>query len=193
MKKLFPLLIIMLFSFSVFGQKNLDKKLKTLDAYFEQALSDWNVPGMAVAIIKDGEIVFSKGYGTRNVDNNEPVDANTLFAIASNTKSFTAASLAMMVDEGLLNWGDPVRDYLPWFELYDPFVSASFTIRDLLTHRSGLATFSGDLLWYGTNLLAKRWFGGQNTSSRYTDSGSTTDITTSCTLPQAWLSKRFRE
>lgn len=152
MKKLLQLSLLLFLSLSLFGQKNFDKKLKELDAYYEQALTDWNVPGMAVAIVKDGEIVFSKGYGTSNVNTGAPVDGNTLFAIASNSKAFTSAALAMLVDEGKLKWDDRVRDYLPWFELYDPYVSDHFTIRDLLTHRSGLKTFSGDLLWYGSNL-----------------------------------------
>ena len=152
MKRYLLFLIISLFSLTIFGQQSLDKKLKKLDAYYEQSRIDYNVPGLAVAIIKDGEIIFSKGYGTRNVDTGDPVDGNTLFAVASNTKSFTAAALAMLIDEGKLSWDDKVRDYLPWFELYDPYVSESFNIRDLLTHRSGLMTFSGDLLWYGTNL-----------------------------------------
>ena len=89
MKKFFQLSLLLLLSLSLFGQKNIDKKLKVLDAYYEQALADWKVPGMAVAIVKDGEIIFSKGYGTRNVDTKETVDGNTLFAIASNSKAFT--------------------------------------------------------------------------------------------------------
>ena len=152
MKKLFQFSLFLLLSLSLFSQKNIDKKLKVLDAYYEQALADWNVPGMAVAIVKDGEIIFSKGYGMRDVNTGDPVDGNTLFAIASNSKAFTSAALAMLVDEGKLSWNDKVRDYLPWFELYDPYISDNFTIRDLLTHRSGLRTFSGDLIWYGTDL-----------------------------------------
>jgi CubicO group peptidase (beta-lactamase class C family) len=152
MKKIIYFIVVFLLSVSLFAQKGLDKKLKALDDYYEQALSDWNVPGMAVAIVKDGKIIFSKGYGTANVDNGSTVDGNTLFAIASNTKAFTATALAMLIEEGKLSWDDPVRKYLPWFKLYDPYVSESFTIRDLLTHRSGLKTFSGDLLWYGTDL-----------------------------------------
>lgn len=152
MKRIFSLLLILFLSVSLFGQKDLDRKLKELDTYYTQALADWNVPGMAVAIVKDGEIIFSKGYGTLNVTTGEQVDGNSLFAIASNTKAFTATALAMLVDEGKLSWDDRVRDYLPWFELYDPYVSDNFTIRDLLTHRSGLKTFSGDLIWYGTSL-----------------------------------------
>ena len=152
MKRLIQLSFLLLISLSLFAQKNIDKKLKVLDAYYEQALADWNVPGMAIAIVKDGEIIFSKGYGVRNIETGDPVDGNTLFAIASNSKSFTAAALAILVDEGKLSWDDKVRDYLPWFELYDAYVSNNFTIGDLLTHRSGLKTFSGDLLWYGSNL-----------------------------------------
>ena len=131
MKKLFPLLIIMLFSFSVFAQKNIDKKLKELDAYYEQALSDWNVPGMAVAIVKDGEIIFSKGYGTINVNTGETVDGNSLFAIASNSKAFTSAAIAILIDEGKMSWNDKVKDYLPWFELYDPYVQQ--TLRSVIS------------------------------------------------------------
>ncbi len=126
------------------------KELKALDQYLEQALDDWNVPGMAVAIVKDGETIFSKGYGVRNTSTGEPVDGHSAFAIASNTKAVTAAALAILVDEGKIHWDDRVQDYLPWFQLYDPYVSANLTIRDLLCHRSGLETFSGDLLWYGS-------------------------------------------
>jgi CubicO group peptidase (beta-lactamase class C family) len=136
----------MFLSLGVLGQKNIDKKLKELDAYYEQSLSDWNVPGMAVAIVKDGEIIFSKGYGTLNVETGQSVNGNSLFAIASNSKAFTATALAMLIEEGKLSWNDKVREYLPWFELYDPYVSDNFTIEDLLTHRSGLTTFSGDLI-----------------------------------------------
>jgi CubicO group peptidase (beta-lactamase class C family) len=149
MKKLSALLLMMLFIPLFYGQ-DIDQKLEELDRYYGQAVSDWNVPGMAVAIVLDGELVFSKGYGTRNIDTGEGVDGNTLFAVASNSKAFTTAAMAMLVDEGKLDWDDRVRDYLPWFGLYDPYVSDHFTIRDLLTHRSGLKTFSGDLIWYGT-------------------------------------------
>lgn len=114
-------------------------------------LEQWNIPGMAVAIIDDGEVVLSKGYGVKNIDTKEPVDEHTIFAVASNSKAFTAAALAQLVDEGEIKWDDKVQDYLPWFQLYDPYVSANLTIRDLLCHRSGLATFSGDLLWYGSS------------------------------------------
>ncbi len=108
------------------------------------------MPGLAVAIVKDGKIVLEKGYGTRTIGQDEPVDENTLFAIASNSKAFTVAMLAQLVDEGKLSWDDRVRKYLPYFELYDPYVSDDMRISDILSHRSGLGTFSGDLLWWGT-------------------------------------------
>ena len=125
--------------------------LDELDAYIEKARSDWEVPGLAVAIVKDGEVVFSRGYGVREVGKSEPVDDRTLFAIASNTKAFTAAALAKLVDEGKLRWTDRVIDHLPYFELSSPYVTREMRVRDLLCHRSGLGTFSGDLVWYGTS------------------------------------------
>ena len=124
--------------------------LATLDAQFAKALADWNVPGMSIAIVKDGKVVLAKGYGVREMGKPGPVDADTLFAIASNTKAFTSTLVAMLVDEKKLTWDDRVQQHLPWFQLYDPYVSQDIRVRDLLSHRSGLGTFSGDLLWYGT-------------------------------------------
>ncbi|HSJ13135.1 MAG TPA: serine hydrolase [Longimicrobiales bacterium] len=121
-----------------------------LDRYIAGAIAAWEVPGLAVAIVEDGRTVLARGYGVRETGTDARADEHTLFAIASNTKAFTVAALAMLVDEGKLDWDDRVRDHLPWFELYDPYVSAEMRIRDLLSHRSGLGTFSGDLLWYGT-------------------------------------------
>jgi CubicO group peptidase (beta-lactamase class C family) len=126
-------------------------KLSQLDSYFETARQEWKIPGMAVAIVKDGKVVLAKGYGVKEFSKQEKVDENTLFAIASNTKAFTAAALAILVDEGKINWDDKARDYLPYFKLYDPYVTEEMTIRDLLCHRCGLKTFSGDLLWYETS------------------------------------------
>ena len=125
--------------------------LKRLDKYFQTNLTAWNIPGMSVAIVKDDSLVFAKGYGVRDIDTKEAVDENTLFAIASNSKSFTSAAIAILVDEGKLKWDDKVIDYLSYFKLYDPYVTHSMTIRDLLSHRSGLKTFSGDLIWYGSS------------------------------------------
>jgi CubicO group peptidase (beta-lactamase class C family) len=126
-----------------------------LDAYFAQAQRDWPVPGLSVAIVKDGTVILERGYGVRDSRRSDPVDEHTLYAIASNSKAFTAAALAMLVDEGTLTWDDRVVDHLPWFELHDPWVTNEMRIRDLLSHRSGLGTFSGDLLWYGTEYTAE--------------------------------------
>ncbi|UCH95823.1 MAG: serine hydrolase [Candidatus Aminicenantes bacterium] len=125
--------------------------LSELESYFEAARKEWKIPGMAVAIVKDGKVVLAKGYGIKEFSKKEKVDEKTLFAIASNTKAFTAATLAILKDEGKINWDDRVREYLPYFKLYDPYVTEEMTIRDLLCHRSGLKTFSGDLLWYETS------------------------------------------
>jgi CubicO group peptidase (beta-lactamase class C family) len=124
--------------------------LRALDAYVAQARADWRVPGLAVAVVKDGRIVFEKGYGTRHRFEGGAVDEHTLFAIASNTKAFTSAAIAMLVDEGKLRWDTHVTDVLPWFQARDPYVTREMRVRDLLSHRSGFGTFSGDLLWYGT-------------------------------------------
>ncbi|MBE0640003.1 MAG: serine hydrolase [Bacteroidales bacterium] len=132
-------------------QKSYDQKIAELEQYYTKALTDWEVPGMAIAIVKDGDIIFAKGFGVKNINTGEPVDSETLFPVASNTKAMTAAALAILVDRGLITWNDKVVDHIPYFQLYDPYVTANMTIRDLLTHRSGLETFSGDLLWYGAN------------------------------------------
>ncbi len=125
-----------------------DARLKEIDEYSARAGVAWKVPGFAVAIVKDDRVVFAKGYGVLELGKAPAVDENTLFAIASNSKAFTAAALAILVDEGKVKWDGKVREHLPSFELYDPYVTRELTIRDLLSHRSGLATFGGDLLWY---------------------------------------------
>ena len=104
------------------------------------------VPGLSIAIVKDGDVAFAKGYGVRAAGRPGDVDADTLFGIGSNTKAFTVAALAMLVDEGRLDWDDKVIDRLPGFQLMDPWVTREFTVRDMLTHRSGLGLGAGDLM-----------------------------------------------
>jgi len=118
------------------------------DEYVNKALKDWGAPGVAIAIVKDDRIVFAKGYGVRELGKPEPVDQNTLFAIGSSSKAFTAASIAILVDQAKLKWDDPATKYLPGFQLFDPYSTRELTVADLLSHRSGLAR--GDLLWYAS-------------------------------------------
>ncbi|MDQ4141013.1 MAG: beta-lactamase family protein, partial [Bacteroidota bacterium] len=148
---LYILPALLLFSHNLQAQtRSALPDLAALDTYYEKARQDWDVPGMAIAIVKNDSVVFAKGYGVLNNKTGGSVNANTIFGIASNTKAYTAAALAILVDEGKLNWNDPVIKYLPYFQLYNPYVSQAVNIRDLLSHRVGLATFSGDLLWYNT-------------------------------------------
>ncbi len=120
---------------------------KRFDADVMRALRVFQVPGAAIAIVKDGQVVLLKGYGVRRLGESTPVTPHTLFQIASMTKAFTAAGLAILVDSGVIAWDDRVTKHLPWFELADPWVTRELTIRDLLTHRSGLGLGAGDLLW----------------------------------------------
>jgi CubicO group peptidase (beta-lactamase class C family) len=118
------------------------------DQYVEQAMKEWEVPGLAIAVVKDDRIVFAKGYGVRELGGTAAVTERTLFAIGSSSKAFTAAAIAMLVDEGKLKWDDPVTKYLPAFQLFDSYATRELTVRDLLTHRSGLER--GDLIWYAS-------------------------------------------
>jgi CubicO group peptidase (beta-lactamase class C family) len=118
------------------------------DAYVRRVMQTFTVPGLSVAIVKDGKVVLAKGYGVRRMNEPAPVDERTQFGIASNTKLFTATALALLVEEGKLEWDAPVIDYLPWFAMYDPYVTRELTVRDLLVHRSGLGLGAGDLLWW---------------------------------------------
>jgi CubicO group peptidase (beta-lactamase class C family) len=113
-----------------------------------RALKTFDVPGMAIAIVVNGEVLSARGYGVRKLGEPTPVDGKTLFEVASNSKAFTAATLAMLVDEGKLAWDDPVTKHLPGFQMYDSYVTGQMTVRDLLTHRSGLGLGAGDLLWW---------------------------------------------
>lgn len=125
---------------------------KGLDAYVTNAMREFQVPGLAIAIVKDGKVVLEKGYGVRRLGEATPVDAHTLFAIASNSKAFTATLLGQLVDSGRVAWDAPAITYIRDFQLYDPWVTREITVRDLLSHRSGLGLGGGDLLWmYSTN------------------------------------------
>jgi CubicO group peptidase (beta-lactamase class C family) len=119
-----------------------------LDHWVERAMETFEVPGLAVTIVKDGETVAANGYGVRLLGERAAVDERTLFGIASNTKAFTATALGLLVEEGKIEWDGRVVDYLPWFQMWDPYVTRELTVRDLLVHRSGLGLGAGDLLWW---------------------------------------------
>src|SRR5260370_3117840 len=119
-----------------------------LDSYVARAMKTFGVPGLSVAIVKDGEVVVAKGYGVGKMGEAGAVDENTLFGIGCNTKAFTSAALATLVDEGKISWDDPVYERLRGFQMHDPYVAHEMTIRDLLTHRSGMGLGEGDLLFW---------------------------------------------
>lgn len=141
-KNIVLFVLITLISCSVWGQISSAQ----IDQLAERALQSFNVPGIAVAVIKDGKVIHSKGYGVKSIITKEKVDGNTLFGIASNSKAFTTAAIAMLVEEGKLKWDDKVIQYLPNFKMYHDYVTQEFTIRDLVTHRSGLGLGAGDLM-----------------------------------------------
>ncbi len=124
----------------------------SLDAYIEQGLKDWQVPGLAIAIVKDGKVVACKGYGVTNISTGAKVDANTLFFIASNTKLFTGTALANLAYQNKINLNDKISKYYPEYKLYDKQSTALVTIKDMLTHRIGTKTFQGDFTFWNTTL-----------------------------------------
>jgi CubicO group peptidase (beta-lactamase class C family) len=142
----FALLLLLLWTATLTHAQPLSSD--AIDSLATRTLKTFDVPGIAVCIIKDGKVIHSKGYGVRSLDSRQPMNENTLFGIASNSKAFTTAALGMLVDEGRLNWDDKVRKYIPEFKLYDPWVTEEFTIRDLLCHRSGMGLGAGDLMFF---------------------------------------------
>lgn len=127
-----------------------------VDSIVLGAMREFRVPGISLAVVKDGKTLVAKGYGVRKLGDPAPVDAATLFGIASNTKAFTATALGILVEEGKVRWDARVIDYLPWFALADPYVTRELTVRDLLVHRSGLGLGAGDLLWWPPTTYDRR-------------------------------------
>ncbi|TKC12278.1 serine hydrolase [Pedobacter polaris] len=154
--RLFKLcLVALLFSVTSLNAQILTSK--QIDSVAEKTLSTFNVPGVAVAVIKDGKVIHAKGYGVRSIKTNLKVDENTLFGVASNTKAFTAAALGMLVDEKKITWDTKVTDVIPEFKMYDAYVTSEFTVKDLLTHRSGLGLGAGDLMiWPDSSTVNKK-------------------------------------
>lgn len=143
-KLVYATFFISLLSYSSFAQVSSQQ----IDSIVNYAMSKFNVAGCAVAVVIDGEILHEKGYGVKSIKTNEPVDEHTNFAIASNSKAFTTAALAMLVEEGKLSWEDKVKTHIPEFTMYDDYVEENFNIVDLVTHRSGLGLGAGDLMFF---------------------------------------------
>ena len=129
-----------------------EDKVAAFDRYVDQACKQWKVPGLAISVVKDGQLIFSKGYGVRQLQIGAAVDDQTLFCIGSTTKAITAAAMGMLADEGKVDWDDPVCEHLPDFQLYDPYVTRNIRIRDLFTHNAGLG--NADFLWAFNDLTA---------------------------------------
>jgi CubicO group peptidase (beta-lactamase class C family) len=147
MKKIVLASIVLLFTIT-FNSRAQVTSSSQIDSLTELVLKTFDVPGIAVGVIKDGKLIHAKGYGVKSLRTMQKVDENTLFGIASNSKAFTTAALGMLIDEGKLKWDDKVTDYIPEFRMYNPYVTEEFTIRDLLTHRSGLGLGAGDLMMF---------------------------------------------
>ncbi len=154
MMKKISLAVMILFSELVVAQTDSAPSFvkDSLDVYVNKALTDWQIPGVAVCIVKDGKVVLMKGYGVKEIGTNDKVDENTLFMIGSNSKAFTATALAMLDADKKLSLDDKVQKWLPDFTLYDPWVAKEANIRDLLCHRLGFETFQGDFMYFDSDL-----------------------------------------
>jgi len=126
-----------------------------VDALVKRARKEFDVPGIAVAVVKDGKVALEKGYGVRRTGQPAPVTPDSLFRIASNTKAFTAAALGILVDEGRIHWHDRVVDMMPGFQMYDSYITREMTVTDLLVHRSGLGLGEGDLMFFPPSTLTR--------------------------------------
>jgi CubicO group peptidase (beta-lactamase class C family) len=148
--------LLSLFAFLVFGSvlsaQTPSFITDSIDNYVKQGLKDWNVPGLSIVVVKDGKVVLMKGYGVRSIESNQPVDENTLFMIASNTKLFTGTSLALLETRGKLSLNDKITKFFPDYRLYDETSTKLVTLRDLLCHRIGTKTFQGDFTFWNTAL-----------------------------------------
>ncbi len=148
MRLLRPFAVALLFPLTLAAQARPAAPPPNFDAYVASVMKQFDVPGMGIAIVKDGQVVLAKGYGVKRLGSSDKVDADTRFGIASNTKAFTALALGMLVEEGKLEWDAPVVNYLPQFMMWDSWVTRQITVRDILVHNSGLGLGAGDLLWW---------------------------------------------
>jgi CubicO group peptidase (beta-lactamase class C family) len=135
---------------------DVSKKLKGFDQTIEKILKDWNVPGCGIGIVVKDKLVFARGYGYRDLEKKLPVTPNTLFQIASNTKLFTATAVGFLVEEGKLDWDKPIKNYVPQIQFYNDELNANVTIRDMLSHRTGISRH--DLIWYKSDFTRQELF-----------------------------------
>ena len=150
-KSFFLITIFCLNNVLIYAQYN-TQKIAEIDQYIEQSRKDWNVPGLAVAIVKDGKTLLAKGYGKKEVGTDQAVDEKTLFVNASTTKAMTAVAMGMLVDDGKIHWDDQVSTHMPEFQLEDPYASQELRVRELFTHNAGLG--NADFLWVNNDLSA---------------------------------------
>lgn len=149
-------LMLLFFVVILFAEGKAKKTLPPdIDGIILRAMKTFEVPGLSIAIVKDGDVLLAKGYGFKNLRRKEPVNSQTLFSIASNTKLFTAVALGILVDEGKVSWNSRVIDYIPWFQMYDPYVTREITVKDILSHRCGLGLGAGDLLWWPSSSYSR--------------------------------------
>jgi CubicO group peptidase (beta-lactamase class C family) len=157
LSKTFLALFLLGFAFHAFAQENTKPNFieNELEQYIEDALETWNLPGVAVAIVKDGEVVMAKGFGLQHHQKEEAVDENTLFMIASNTKAFTGHALALLEYQDRCSLDDKLVKYVPGFAMNEPWLSAQVNLNDVLSHRLGLETFQGDFLYFYSDMSKK--------------------------------------
>ena len=144
----FSLVFTLLFAFISISSVHAQISTNEIDELVENAMAKFNVAGVSVGVVKEGKIIHTKGYGVKSIKTKEKVNKHTNFAIASNSKAFTTAALAILVEDGKLSWQDKVKDHIPEFKMYNSYVTENFNIQDLLTHRSGLGLGVGDLMFF---------------------------------------------
>src|SRR5437867_10991490 len=152
-------LLALSFAWSIQGQGqpapaiDVTQKLAGFDAFMEKTLKDWNAPGIGVGVVVGDKLVFAKGYGYRDYEKKLPLTAQTMFTIASNTKLFTAVAAGMLVEEGKLTWDRPIKESVPTIEFYNSYLNNSITLRDMLSHRTGITRH--DSIWYKSDYSTK--------------------------------------
>ena len=158
MKKIKHLFTLALSGFLCFNLQAQESKVipPDFDQYINQVLEAFQVPGVGIGIVQNGQVVLAKGYGVKKLGDPAPVDENTLFSIASNSKAFTSTAMAILVEEGKVNWNDKVIEYLPWFQMSDAYVTAQLTIRDLFVHHSGITSYANDILLFPPSLYTRK-------------------------------------